>query len=278
MKNRPLLFLIVLGLMAFSSCRDKELDMTLVQKTLFQNEVINEISAADGWYVTIVQDDAEQYVELNYSAFLESYVVVQKEGDKLTIGFNQSVRLPNGSMAKAVIHLNTMSKLALSDAAYAMMEGTFESPSFVMELEDAAACRGGSFNGNFEARLSDASVMAEMTIDGVRCNIVLEDASVFKGDIFASERMDVSASDASRLTVYGGRAPLAVVELEDASSLNTISMTISEMQVGLKDASEAFVNVTNSISGVLRNSSVLQYKGDPDLNLDCDDSSKVQPY
>ena len=277
MNKRSFTFLIIMGLVAFFGCRQEDLDMTPMQQTLFQDEVIHEITANDAWQLTIIQDDTVQYVELNYSAFLESYVMARKEGDRLTIGFNQSVRVPSGATFNAVIHLKSLSKLTLSDAASAALEGDFESPSFVLELDDAATCRGGSISTNLDANLSDASIVAEMSFNGANCHIVLEDASVFKGDLFASERIDIEASDASRLAAYGGTTPFAMVTLEDASSLNTIPIEITDMQVVLKDASEAFVNVTHSISGTLRDASTLYYSGNPDRDLDCDDSSSVTP-
>lgn len=277
MNKRSFTFLIIMGLVVFCGCRPEDLDMTPMQQTLFQDEVIREITANDAWELTIIQDDTVQYVELNYSAFLESYVMARKEGDRLTIGFNQSVRVPSGATFNAVIHLKSLSKLALNDAALARLEGDFESPALVLELEDAAACSGGSFTGNLDAGLSDASIVAEMSFNGAKCHIVLEDASVFKGDLFASERVEIEASDASRLAAYSGATPFAVVELEDASSLNTVPMEITDMQVVLKDASEAFVNVAHSISGILRSASQLYYTGDPDRDLDCDDSSSVAP-
>lgn len=277
MNKRSFIWLIIIGLVAFSSCRKKDLDMTLMQQTLFQDEVIREITADDAWELTIVQDDSVQYVELNYSAFLESYLLARKEGEKLSIGFNQTVRVPSGATFNAVIHLKSLSNLTLSDAVSATLEGEFESPSFVLELNDASTCRGGSFSTNLDAHLSDASKVAEMSFAGVRCRVVLEDASVFKGDIIASERIDIEATDASRLAVYGGITPFATVVLEDASSLNTIPMEITDMQVALKDASEAYVNVTHSITGTLRDASSLYYSGNPDRDLDCDDSSSVTP-
>ena len=91
MKGKTLIW-IALALLAFSSCRDKELDMTLVQKTVFQDATVTAVSAKDAWNVVVVQDE-ETFVELEYSAFLEDYLQVTMEGEAIHIGFIQHLYL-----------------------------------------------------------------------------------------------------------------------------------------------------------------------------------------
>ena len=79
-------FLLILGLLVLVGCRDKELDMNLTQKTLFEGATINEIVAKDAWDVAVIRDE-NTYVELEYSAFLEEYLKVQQEGTVFSIGF-----------------------------------------------------------------------------------------------------------------------------------------------------------------------------------------------
>ena len=54
----------------FVSCK-KELDMTLVQKTVYENTDISLFHIDDAWDVTFVYDSLKSYVELEYSAYLE---------------------------------------------------------------------------------------------------------------------------------------------------------------------------------------------------------------
>ena len=68
--------LLMMCAMTFAGCREKELDMTLIQKTVYEDATITAITVKDAWNVTVVQDE-RTYVELENSAFLEEYLKIK---------------------------------------------------------------------------------------------------------------------------------------------------------------------------------------------------------
>ena len=267
---------IIIGLMLFSGCRDKELDMTVLQKTLYEGAEFNEIVAKDAWNIIIVQDTENSFVELEYSAFLEDYVKVQLDGSSLFIGFTRHLNFPSNTVMNATIHIPTVHKLSFSDAVFAALDNLQLETDLILELEDAASCRGGHFTGNADLKLSDASTCVELYIEGTTCTVELKDASVFKGCLNVSGDLTMTIKDASRLTEYWGEINYAEAEVSDASSLNMATSWINRMYIEVSDASEATVNVVESLEGKVHDASTLYYSGDPTLDIDCDDSSVLQ--
>lgn len=268
-----LLFFVIL--MALPSCRDKELDMTLMNNTRYEGAVINEITVSDAWNVQVIQDE-NTFVELEYSAFLEDYLKVVLDGSALQIGFTRSLNLPSNTVMNATIHTPTVHKLSFSDAVFAALDNLNLETDLLLELEDASSCRGGQFYGNAIIKLSDASTCAELYIEGTDCTVELEDASVFKGCLNVSGILTMTVKDASRLTDYGGEINEVKAEVSDASHLNMATCRINRMYIELKDASEATVNVIESLEGTVRDASKLYYSGNPTLNVDCDETSLIE--
>lgn len=266
---------IIIGLMMFSGCRDKDLDMTLRQQTLFENAVIDEITASDAWCVTIIQDE-NTFVELEYSAFLEEYLKVQLNETELHIGFTRSLVLPNNTVKNVTVHTPTVHKLDFSDAVFAALDNLNLETDLVMELEDAASCRGGHFKGNAILKLSEASTCVEVYIEGEDCTVELKDASVFKGSLNVSGLLTLTVKDASRLTEYWGEINTAEAIVSSASYLNMATSWINRMSIEVNEASEATVNVTESLEGVVYDASKLYYSGNPTLNVDRDETSILQ--
>lgn len=277
MKQGLKYILIFLGLMWFSSCRDKELDMTVMHQTLYEDAVITAITAEDAWNVTVVQDDDRSFVELEYSAFLEEYLQVRMDGQELRIGFSNHLNLPGNTVMNATIHTASVQKLCFAEAVTAVLEGDFPETSLTMELKDASTCKGGNFTGRTELTLKDASRMVDFNFDGQSCVIEAEDASVFKGVLNIEESLNIKIAEASRMTTYGGYASRADVEVSDASSLNMLETEVKWMNITVKDISEASVFVTGLLEGSVKSASALYYQGNPDVNVDCDDSSTIQP-
>lgn len=273
--NRNLVVLL-LSLLAFTGCREKELDMTLVKKTVFEDATITGITVTDAWNVTVVQD-GRTYVELEYSAFLEEYLKVVMEAQELSIGFYRYLYLPSNTVMNATIHTGSVEKLRFSDATKATLEGIFPDTDLSVELSDAATCKGGRFTGKADIELSDASKMVDFDFEGETCSVKLSDASTFKGTLLVIDHLDFDVEDASHLTTYGGAAPHAEVEVSDASSLNLLETEIGTMHITVKDASEASVFVTTTLEGTVKDASELYYKGNPYLNVTCDDTSVIRP-
>ena len=265
--------------MAFIGCREKDLDMTLVQKTLFEGTTMNEITAEDAWNITIVQDNESSFVELEYSAFLEEYLQVGKEDSELKIGLTRGLKLPSNTVMNATIHTASVQKIQLSDAVNATIEGQFPESSLTMELDDASTCKGGNFSGRAEVKLNDASTLVDCYFHGHSCDIALDDASVFKGWC-SNDKLIVKLNGASRMTTYGVFASQANVEVAGASFLNMLETVVGEtMIIMVKEASEASVTVQRpgTLEGFVVDASVLYYQGNPIINVGCDATSTLRP-
>lgn len=265
---------LILGLMLLLGCRDKELDMTLVQKTMYEGATIDEITVKDAWDVVVVQDE-NTFVELEYSAFLEDYLKIEKEGTAFSIGFTSHFSFPSSTVMNVKIHTPEVHHLKFSDAVFAALDG-LNVTDITLELEDAAACRGGHFYGSADIELSDASKCVEFYFEGTTCKVELEDASDFKGCLKVTGDLTMTIEDASHATDYWGEINHADVEVSDASYLNMATSWINRMNIRVKDASEATVNVTEWLEGFVHDASTLYYSGDPVLNVDCDTSSTLQ--
>ena len=279
MKQFLNLAILFIALAMIPSCREKDLDMTPMTQTLYEGAEINEITAEDAWNITVVQDNENSFVELEYSAFLDEYIQVSKEGPELKIGFSRYLNLPANTVMNATIHTASVKKLHFSDAVTAVLEGQFPETALTLELEDASTCKGGNFTGIADVKLSSASTLVDCYFHGRSCEIELEDASVFKG-WFTEDSLTVKVDEASRLTTYGGYVSWADVVVSDASFLNMLETYVSEkMTIAVQDASEASVAVWRpaTLEGWVIDASALYYKGNPTLDVGCDASSILRP-
>lgn len=269
---------IVLGLMVFTGCREKDLDMTVMNKTFYEGATMNEITVEDAWSVSFVLDTVKSYVEVEYSAFLEEYLLIKQEGTSLFIGFNTNLyNLPGNTVMHATVHTAAINKLSLSDAVSAAFGGgRYPETALVLEMEDAATLRGGYFKGTADIKMSDASTCAEFYFEGTTCQIELDEAAVFKGSLNVSGDLTVSLKDGARLTEYWGEINNADVSVTDASNLNMATSWINRLHIDVNSASEATVNVVESLEGMVHNVSKLYYSGHPTLNVDCDETSILQ--
>lgn len=266
----------VVGLMLFVSCKkEKELDMTVKNRTLYESAAMNEITAADAWCVQVLQDTVS-YVELEYSAYLEEYLKVTLEGTSLHIGLNKSLSLTNNTVMNATVHTPRVHKIHFSEAVTAAVEGLFPDSSFTLVLEDASTFRGGRFQGNADLKLSGASKCVEFSFEGTNCKVEVEDASYLKGCLNVSGDLNMTVKGSSHVINYWGEINRANVSVNDASFLNMATNWISQMHIDVKSASEATVNVTETLEGSVQDASKLYYSGNPTLNIECDDSSILQ--
>lgn len=270
--NRNLIVLL-LGFLVFAGCRDKDLDMT-VEKYLFSENVdFSDISVVDGWNVTIVQDDVQSYVELEHSAYLKDYLKYQTNGNDFYLGLQSHYNLPYNTVMNVIIHTPHVRKLHFYDAVNATLIGVFPETELTVEISDASTCKGGRFVGKADLLLSEAATLADFDFAGESCSLQLEDASTFKGVLSASNYLGVRVKDASHLTTYGGYVIHADVEVSDAGSLNMLETEVEMMHIIVKEASEASVFVTGTLEGSVKDASTLYYKGNPIINVECDDAS-----
>ena len=275
MKTIKSILILCVTLCFVTSCR--KVDMTLVQKTVFENASITQIKASDAWRVTVVADTAT-YVELDYSAYLEESLRVQMEGNELQISFREHTYPVIGSAYRATVHVAHIEKIDADDAAKVQFEGEYTGDNLDIELSDAAHCTGLVFTGqNCNVKMEDASVFTGFQFVGSTCKAILEDASQFNGEIKVTEQLDVELDDASRFVNKGGETALANIKVHDASRLNIVETLVNEMHAEITNGSEATVWVDGLLEGWVRDISTLYYKGHPQLQVDCSDGSFIRP-
>ncbi|MBO6026575.1 MAG: DUF2807 domain-containing protein [Bacteroidales bacterium] len=272
---RRIIWIFVI-LMAFTACRDKELDMTVLNKSLFAGTDFTEINISDAWEVNIIQDDQNPGVELEYSAFLEDYLNVKLTGNVLNIGFNQNLNLPYNTVNKAVIHTKTMDKLIVNEAAKVVLNGDFSGEALEIQLDGTSVCRGGSFTGNADIHLEDVSQVVDFVINGSHCDLEIKENATFKGNLTA-DSVTVVMNDGARMITYGGQAQCIRLTLSETSMLNTLNTPVDEALVEVTNESQATLHVNTLLKGTLEGASLLYYKGHPTVEMQCDSTSMFIP-
>lgn len=276
---KPILLLCV-ALCFATSCK-KEADMTLMQKTLFENASIDQIYVFDAWEVTIVADD-HSYVELEYSAYLELGLQVEMEESRLEIGFTQYVNPLSGSVFKATVHTTEKEALSIraNDASIITLQGPFELENSIdIELIDASVCSGFEVSSpSCSILATNASQLLGANYHGKDCVVLVTKSSSCKGSFNVEQSFNASAHISSQIVVFSGSIPSAVIEGKDAGIINMARVEMEDMNVNLADGSEATVNVTGSISGFLSSASTLYYKGNPQIDVDCSEDSQLIPF
>ena len=275
---KPILFLCV-ALCFATSCK-KDVDMTLLQKTVLENADIRAIKVSDAWQVTVVADSST-YVELEFSAYLEPYLKTKMNGNQLEIGFTGNVRPVINSEFRAIVHANSIDVINAHDASQLVFSGHFASTGdcLTVHLEDASLCTGLDYSGNeYLVIVEDASQFLGFHLSGTMSEVKVSDASTCKGDFDMSSELYITMNDASRLVTFGGAVPFAIIKLQDACLLNMVQTEVNRMDVQLSGASEATVNATEQLSGTLTEASTLYYKGHPQINVDCSEDSQLIPF
>lgn len=276
--NKPLLLLCV-ALCFASSCK-KEVDMTLMQKTVLENADIRAIEVGDAWQVTVVADSST-YVELEFSAYLEPYLKTKMNGNQLEIGFAGNVRPVINSEFRATVHTNKIEKIEAEDASQLSFTGQFSatSDSLILHLEDASVCTGLNYSGHeCKVVIEDASQLLGFNLTSTNGEVKMSDASTCKGNFDMQFHLVANLSGASRLITFGGAAPYSMIQLQDASLVNMVQTEVGDMHVDLSGASEATVNVNDHMEGTLTEASTLYYKGHPQLNIECSEDSQLIPF
>lgn len=277
MKASRNILIICATICCFASCK-KEVDMTLVQKTVLENADIRQIEIGDAWQVTLIAD-SNTFVELAYSAYLEPSLKAKMDGTKLEIGFTRNVYPAINSVYRATVHVKQLEKVDAEDAAKVQCNGSFSGQRIEINLSEAAQCTGLAFSGeNCEINLIDASLLAGFQFIGSTAKADLADASQFNGQIQVGDRLEVELKDASRFVNSGGTTEQAIIKLQNSSLLNIAETEIRKMNVDLSSGSEATVRVVELMEGTLNEASTLYYKGHPQINIDCSEDSQLIPF
>ena len=276
---KPILILCV-ALCFATSCK-KDPDMTVVQKTVYEDNDLSMFYVDDGWEITLVYDSLHSYVELEYSAYLEEHVSVWDTNGWLNIGFKGSVYKQPGSIFKAKVHTSEREYLYIkvNNASVFNMEGLFELESITFELLNASICN--SFEVTSQScgiELTYGSQLYGVNFNGTNCTVYAHKGSSCKGYFNVEQTFTTGVGINSQLIVFGGSMPSASIEVKDAGTINMVQAEVNDMHVYLDGASEATVLVTETISGFLLSASTLYYKGHPQIDVECSDDSQLIPF
>lgn len=281
MKTSRLFTFLCAALCLATSCH-KAVDMTLMQKTLFENADIRQIEASDAWQVKVVYDTVDTFVEVEYSAYLENCLNIKMEDDKLHIGFMSKVYAEPGSVFTATVHTAKMESIEAHDASCVKFEGghfTATSDTLFVDLTDASVCTGLEYSGhNCKITVEEVSHFLDFQLHSVNCFVNVSEASSCKGSFEVSFHLVGDLSDASQLITFGGMAPYGMFKIQEASLLNIVQTEIQELYVDLSGASEATVWTLDKLSGSLKEASTLYFKGQPQIDIDCSDDSHLIPF
>ena len=281
MKTIKTILILCVALCIATSCK-KEVDMTLVQKTVYENTDISLFHVDDAWEVTFVYDSLNSYVELEYSAYLEEHVSVWDTNGWLNIGFKGYVYKQPGSVFKAKVHTSEREYLYIkaNNASIITMEGLFElEDGMNIELHNSSVCNGLAVTTqSCGIDLTYGSQIYGVNFNGKNCTVYAHKESSCKGYFNVEQTFTTGVGISSQLIVFGGSMPSASIEVKDAGIINMAQAEVKDMYVHLSDTSEATVNVAETISGFLLSGSTLYYKGHPQLQVDCDESSSMIPF
>ncbi len=281
MKTLKTILILCAAICCFTSCK-KEADMTLVQKTVFENADIHRINVNNGWEVTFVYDSLKSFVELEYSAYLEDYVSVREDNEWLLIGFNSKINTLSGSVFRATVHISQKEALYImaDNASVITMEGPFElEDTMDIDLRNASVCNGFEVTSQLcGINLTDGSQIYGVNFNGTNCTVYAHKGSSCKGYFNVEQSFTTGVGISSQLIVFGGSMPSADIEVKDAGTINMVQAEVKDMSVYLDSVSEATVNVTETLSGFLLSGSTLYYKGHPQIDIDCSDDSQLIPF
>ncbi len=280
MKTLKHLLILFVALCFATSCK-KEVDMTLVQKTCYENNGISMFHIDDGWEVTFVYDSLKSFVELEYSAYLEEYVSVWDTNGWLNIGFKEAFYKQPGSVYKAKVHTSEREHLYIkvNNASIINMEGLFELEDITFELLNASICN--SFKVTSQScgiELTSGSQLYGVDFHGTNCTVYAHKGSSCKGYFDVEQSFTTGVGISSQLIVLGGSMTSASISVKEESIINMVQAEVKDMNVYLDGNSEATVNVTETLSGFLLSASTLYYKGHPQIDVDCSEDSQLIPF
>ena len=281
MKTLKTILILCAAIFCFASCK-KEADMTMVQKTVFENADIHRINVNNGWEVTFVYDSLKSFVELEYSAYLEDFVSVREDNEWLIIGFNSKINTLSGSVFRATVHISQKEALYImaDNASVITMEGPFElEDTMDIDLRNASVCNGFEVTSQLcGINLTDGSQIYGVNFNGTNCTVYAHKGSSCKGYFNVEQSFTTGVGISSQLIVFGGSMPSANIEVKNAGTINMVQAEVKDMNVYLDGVSEATVNVTETLSGFLLSGSTLYYKGHPQIDIDCSDDSQLIPF
>lgn len=274
--------LILCAALCFATSCKKEADMTLVQKTVLENNTLSLIHVNHGWEVDIVYDSLNSFVELEYSAYLGDFILVREINNCLEISFNQKVYPLAGSVYKATVHTREKEHLNIraENESVIALKGPFVLTEAIdMELINASTCSEFTIAAlSCSILVTNDSQLLNVLFTGTNCSVLATKNSSCKGFFNVEQSFNAGAKISSQLIVFGGSIPSATLGAGDESTINMAQANVETMNVNIAGGSEATVNVSGRISGFLLEGSTIYYKGHPQLDVECSEDSQLIPF
>lgn len=256
-----------LCIILLASCKKDELDMTVLQKTVLENSDFTCIKAERSWQIEIVQDE-KCFVELEYSAYLESYLKCTVTEGVLEIGFTVSDNLVSGTVNKAKIHIIDFESLELTGACKVSVNGSF-GKSFTALLDKESSCVGGMFLSGGNISLKGASSMKDYSGEG-SFYITMDEDSHFVGNLSFPNAESQFSVIANNHSTFVNQSDCSVENVEIQVTDNSlINMALTEIKASVKveieSNSEATIKVKNgaNLMGKVVEKSTLYHYGNP---------------
>lgn len=265
MKKYGILLLVIMATMLFAC--SKEYDLSIVETTMFEGGNISAFATNAAWETTIVKSD-NQRVELQYSKCLEKGIIANLNNDKLDLGLSISTFIPTGASMRAIVYTDKINSISLNYGSTVEFDGDFRTPSLNIVLAKASSCKelGIAVEGDCNISLDGSSVMSDCNISCTNATIAASNTSHIAGTLAPTNKLDIELKNSSRLVNYLS-APLSVKAKLEAASLINITQTETQSLDIEMSASEASVNVSETIIGKLSNASTLYYTGNANIDL-----------
>ena len=182
---------------------------------------------------------------------------------RLYTKFPNRLRIDNKSTLKAYITISELNSLELSGVSSLTTTDLFTPSRFRLELSGVSSVSGLRIqtddayleaSGTSKFNLSGTIRQAKIDLSGVsqsNCNL-------------KSEQVDIDISGTSKL-VMQGEANKVTMDISGVSSVSADSFTIQKLDFSASGASKASVYVSESLSIRLSGASSLNYKGKPEL-------------
>ena len=256
--------------------------MTVLQKTVLENSDFTCIKAERSWQIEIVQDE-KCFVELEYSAYLDSYLKCTAANRVLEIGFTVSDNLVSGTVNKAKIHIIDFESLELTGACKLSVNGSF-GKSFSALLDKESSCVGGTFLSGGNISLKGASSMKDYSGEGP-FEITMDEDSHFVGNLSFPNAESQFSVTANNHSTFVNQSDCSVENVEIQVTDNSlINMALTEIKasakVEIESNSEATIKVKNgaNLMGKVVEKSTLYHYGSPVFAPDfvCDTTSFVK--
>jgi len=219
-----------------------------------------------GPYTLELKQGKEFKVSITTDDTLFQYLQVEKEGNKLIIGFkhkNVRFNLNGEHVLKAAVTMPDLESLFLSGAARASASEFIAKQPVLFHFNGATQFKGAVKGEDLTIDTGGASTV-NLSGSGTNLKLMAHGASHVKLADFAvkGDRLIVDASGASFVDLKG-TATAGVLKANGASHLNLRGTKLAGADITVGGASHAVVTVTEKLDYAVSGASHLSYYGDP---------------